>query len=179
MVRFFDPTRSDPSLFFIKSFQSYLEQKENHLSEEEIRGAIKVFLRDPSYTKMKEEYISKKADFPDFVIRDRCPTKKFVISPYTDYSYYKSYYDSAKNQICICSNFLSDLLDLKENIDRELVVAYDKNIKETNLEDDEAYACTQIRACRKQYQNYTNTSDEFKKNLSSVCGRYLLKVILK
>lgn len=176
MVRFFDPTRTDPSLFFIKSFQSFLDEKQNKLSEEEIRGAIKVFLRDPGYMKMKQEYITKKVDFPDFVVRDHCPRKKFVISPYTDYTYYKSYFDATKNQICICSNFLSDLLDLKENIDRELVVAYDKNIKQRDLEDDETYACTQIRACRRQYENFPNTTEEFKKNLTNICARYLLKV---
>lgn len=177
MVRFYDPSRTDPSLLFIRGVQNYISESQNKLSEDEIRGGIKNFFKDQGYKKMFQDYIDHQADFPDIIVRDDCPKKRFIISPYTDYKYYKSYYDTAKNQICLCSNFLTDMLDLKENLDRELIVAYDHNIRKKDLSDNEVYACTQIRACRKQYENFTQINEELRKNLSLTCAKYLLKVI--
>lgn len=42
-----------------------------------------------------------------------------------------------------------NVLDFKENLDRELIMAYDKNILKRNIEnDDHDFSCSQIRACR-------------------------------
>ena len=176
MVRFYDPSRTDPSLKFIRGVQSFISQKQNQLSEDEIQAAIKTFLKDLQYKKMFEEYIEKRADFPDIVVKNNCPTKRFLMSPYTDFKYYRSYYDQDKNEIGLCSNFLSDVLDLKENLDRELVMAYDRNIKQVNLHDNESFASSQIRACKKQYDNFSGISDELKRTMVSSCSKYLMKV---
>jgi hypothetical protein len=178
MVRFYDPSRTDPSLIFIRGVQNLFGSSENKLSEDELRGAIKNIFRDHSYKKMFQDYITHQTDFPDVIIRSDCPTKRSIISPYMDFKYYKSYYDSTKNQICICSNFVNDMLDLKENLDRELVLAYDHNIRKKDLTDNEMFSCSQIRACRKQYENFNQVNEDLRKNLTFTCAKYLLKVII-
>jgi hypothetical protein len=117
-------------------------------------------------------------EFPDIIIKDNCRVRYFVMSPYTDYTYYKGYYDAAKNQICLCSNYITDILDLKENLDRELMMAYETKIKNKDMRDNETFACSQIRACRKQYENFIHAEDEIKKNLTMTCAKYLMKVNL-
>jgi len=175
MVRFYDPSRTDPSLHFIRGVQSFWNEKQNALSEEEIRKAMKVFFKDQQYKKMFADYIKHEADFPNIVVNTSCPKKRFLISPYMDYTYYKSSYDKGKNEITLCSNFLFDILDLKENIDRELVMAYDYNIRKKDLSDNEEFSISQIRACRKQYDNFGEMNDDLKKNLVQSCGKYLMK----
>ena len=69
MVRFYDPSRTDPSLKFIRGVQSFISQKQNQLSEDEIQAAIKTFLKNLQYKKMFEEYIEKQPDFPDMIVK--------------------------------------------------------------------------------------------------------------
>lgn len=176
MVRFYDPSRTDPSLKFIRGVQSFFHDKKNQLTEEEIRAATTTFFKDSQYKKMFGEYVEQKADFPEIVINTNCKKKNFLLSPYMDFTYYKSHYNKDKNEIQICSNFLFDILELKENLDRELVMAYDQNIRKKDLNDNETFACSQIRACRKQYDNFPDINDELKKNMVNSCAKYLMKV---
>ncbi len=176
MVRFFDPSKSDPSLIFIRGIQSYFYDKKNQLSEEEIRQAIINFFKDSQYTKMFDEYKQKEVDFPKIIVRDNCHKRKFVLSPYQDYTYYKSSFNPQENEITLCSNFTYDLLDLKENLDRELIMAYDHNIMKKDLSDNETFASSQIRACRRQYDNLTELTDELKRPMTESCAKYLMKV---
>lgn len=176
MVRFYDPTRTDPSLKFIRGVQSFFSEKKEQLSEDELRNALQTFLKDMQYKRMFEKYVEHQADFPEIIVRNDCKKKRFLLSPYTDFTYYKSSYDKDKNEICLCSNYIFDVLELKENLDRELVMAYDHNIKKDNLNDNETFAASQIRACRRQYDNFPQINDDLKKNMVSSCAKYLMKV---
>jgi len=176
MVRFYDPSRIDPSLHFIRGIQSFFYEKQNALSEDEIQSAIKTFFKDNQYKTMFDEYVKNEADFPNIVIKNNCKKKRFLMSPYMDFQYYKSTFDKDKNEITLCSNFLFDMLDLKENLDRELIMAYDKNIKKKDLSDNETFARSQIRACRRQYDNFSQANDELKKTMVNSCAKYLMKV---
>lgn len=49
------------------------------------------------------------------------------------------------------------MLEFKENLDRELVMAYDHLILKKNIyEDDEEFNCSQMKACRSEINNYIN-----------------------
>jgi hypothetical protein len=142
MVKIGDPRETDPSLQFIRGFQNYFRRRKNKLQEKELRAALKIFLQDPSYYNLTKSFADSNQDFPDIIFKDNCRVKFFVLSPYTDLKYYKGYYDAPKNQICLCTNFITDILDLKENLDRELMMAYEQKIRNKDLSDNETFACS-------------------------------------
>ena len=125
---------------------------------------------------MHQEYIKEIVDFPQITINHKCKKRIFVLSKGIDYRYYKANYDQKENNIYICSKLLTDVLDLKENLDRELVMAYDHNIRKKDFKNDDHFAISAIRACRKQYDNFTQFNDEIKKKSAILCAQYLMKV---
>lgn len=179
MVRYFDPTESDPTLKFIRRVESFFVERHQTISESEGEKAVANFFeKDQKYKELLEEYKKTNTELPKFVFKDNCHTRSSVLSGKRDYTYYKSYYNKEENQIILCRNLFTDMLDLKENLDREFLMAYAHKIKKEPLNEDESFICSQWRACRYQYENLPELNDELKMNLSSACTKYLAKVLL-
>lgn len=84
------------------------------------------------------------------MIKNDCKKGQYFFDPQNyPNKIFKSNYNPFKNEITLCSNLMLNVLDFKENLDRELIMAYDKNILKRNIEnDDHDFSCSQIRACR-------------------------------
>jgi hypothetical protein len=175
MVRFYDPSRTDPSVYLIQNIQS-LFSHQNTIQENEIKGSLKSFLNEKRYMDVIQQYLDKEKEFPAIIINKSSPKNNGLSSSNEDFSYFSSYYNRRANEIIFCSNFMKDILEIKENLDRELTIAYMAQIKKIDLDDDESFACTQIKACRNQYENYYNINEDLKKEMTFNCAKYLMKV---
>ena len=69
-----------------------------------------------------------------------------------------------------------NLLEVKENLDRELVMAYDNKVLGVNFEKDQEAACSMVRGCKAQLENY-GWNEELTKEISKICARNLFKVM--
>lgn len=177
MVKYFDPTETDLTIRLIRKIQDIFTQRANKITESEGEKAIAHFFEtDKKYSKIFDEFQKKNEALPKFVMKDDCQKREYVMSTERDYTYYKGHYNPAENKIILCGNLLTDMLELKENVDRELMMAYTHRIKKASLEDDESFVCSQWKACRFQYDNLANISEEMRFNLASDCTKYLTKV---
>ncbi|KRX04549.1 hypothetical protein PPERSA_04364 [Pseudocohnilembus persalinus] len=177
MVRIYDPERTDPTVVFLKTIQDTYKQTMHSLSHNEIQQALKKFLREKYYLKMLQDYQKKEADFPEILIKNNCRKGNYAydIKNYGN-KYFKAKYDQETNKITLCSNLMLNVLEFKENLDRELVMAYDRNILEKNLKQDADFTCSQIRACRAEIYNYKQQLDEkTEKQMTNICSRFLIK----
>ena len=178
MVRVFDPTRTDPTVITIRGIQDLIYRKTNGLSSSEIKKAVDQFLSRKQYSLMLEDFHKAEKPFPDIVIKNNCTYENFFFhrSKY-NFNYFKGAFEPENNKISLCSNFLLNLLEVKENLDRELVLAYDHSVRGCNFEKDADVACSLVRSCRAQLENY-GWNEDLLKEMSRVCARNLFKVDL-
>jgi hypothetical protein len=177
MVRFFDPSSSDPTNIIIRGVQQLFSDKTEGISEEEAKKAINYFFGQDYYKPMFRDYVKEKLDPPELFLNEHCPRVNFVMSSNHNYKYFQTEYLAKNNRIVLCLNFMRSLLDLKENLDRDLTIAYDHAIKKKDIiNDDEEYICSTIRACAVQFSNYPEMSDQNKRKSALACAKYLSRV---
>ena len=180
MVKVFDPSRRDPTIRVLREFQEWLYNERSKLSEAETYQALQIFLKGKQYESMMKKYSEEGLAPPDVVINSRCDRKRhffFGGNPAGSAQYFKGFFSPIKNEITLCSNVILNFLELKENLDRELTVAYDYNIRKQDISRDENFVCTQLRACKAQLNNYGEyLTEDLKKNMAAACAKYLLRV---
>lgn len=176
MVRVFDPTRNDPTVILIRTIQDFVYRKTNALSFNEIKKAIDNFLSQNQYSKMFEEYQKKLVEFPDIALKNNCAKEHFFWKRKKEvFHEFKSVYEPENNKIIVCTNYITNFMELKENLDREISMAYDYNIRKQNFKQDSDFACSLIRSCHLQLKNYSLDS-ELTKEMTKLCARNLFKV---
>ncbi|KAL4472904.1 hypothetical protein ABPG72_007781 [Tetrahymena utriculariae] len=176
MPRVFDPERDDPTVKLIKGVTTFFEEQKYKLSENEINEFIKQMLKRERYSQMVQKYLQNKIEFPDIIIKNSCSKGHFFFNTSNyPFQYFPSDYNQQKNEIILCKNQIRNLLELQENLDRELTLAYDHNVEKKDLSQDADFACSQIRACRVQLDNYKKLDNSSKKQISQTCARFLFR----
>ena len=179
MVRVFDPTRSDPSLLLIRGVQDYFSRQTNSLSTPELKKAIDSFLSSSHYKPMFSAYDEANETFPEIILKSNCSYEHFFFQKNKhNFNHFKAVFEPESNKVYICSNFMRNLLEVKENLDRELVLAYDKTIRKSNFEKDDEMACSLIRSCRAQLSNYS-WNEDLTREMTRLCARNLFKVFFR
>lgn len=174
MVRVWDPTRSDPTVYFIRKIQDIFNQKNATLPIPEQVAAIKKLLSMDYYQILRDKYIEKKNDFPEIVIKNCRDTHHFFKTSLNT-RHFKGFYKPDKNEITICGNRINNLLELKENLDRELIFAFDDKILERR--GDDKFVKTVIRGCRGMVENYEWGID-MKLEMTRMCAKNIFKVFV-
>lgn len=173
MVRVWDPTRSDPTVYFIRKIQDIFNQKNETIPIPEQAAAIKKLLSMNYYQILKNKYSEKKSDLPEIIIKNCRDTHHFIKTSLNT-SHFKGFYKSEKNEITICGNKIKNLLELKENLDRELIFAFDDKILERRGDDE--FVRTVIRGCRGMIENY-EWGNDMKLEMTRMCAKNIFKVL--
>jgi ferredoxin len=178
MVRYFEPARTDPSVLFLRGIQNLFRQKLATVKEEEAKKALNYFFAQTFYRPLFKRFIRAGKEIPDVILDTNCEGNNFSLSSRRNYSYFPAEYKPNEHKLLICLNYTPNLLELKQNVDRELIMAYDHQVaKKAVYESDEDYACSALRACSVQYLNYPKWSDELRKQASLSCAKYLMRVL--
>ena len=176
MVRVFDPTRTDPTVITIRGIQDFIYRKTHGLNISEIKTAVERFLSGKEYIMMLEDFKKSEKILPDIVVKNNCTYENFFLQRKKyNFNYFKGAYEPESNKIYLCSNLLMNLLEVKENLDRELVLAYDHQVRGFNLEKDADVACSLVRSCRAQLDNY-KWNEDLTMEMTRLCARNLFKV---
>ena len=177
MVYTIDPSRTDPATRTLRYLQNLFWIKNNKFSENYISNAINIFLQDTQYKNLFEEFDKEKVEFPKIILRNNCKTNQyFMLRKGINYKFFPGEYDKNYNKLYICSNLMTNLMEIKENLDRELTLAYDFQILKKDFKNNKEYACSQIRSCKAHFENYPNMNEELKINLTKICSKYLYRV---
>ena len=177
MVRVYDPTRTDPTIYFLRGIQDYLYRRTNTLNFNETNKAIDNFLSQTQYKTMISDYEKSEKAFPDIVVKSNCAKDNFFLrKTKQDFKNFKGYFEPTNNRIYLCSNYIVNLLEVKENLDRELIMAYDHNIRKVDDSKDSDMACSVIRSCRAQLNNYA-WNEDLTKEMTKICAKHLFKVV--
>ena len=68
-------------------------------------------------------------------------------------------FDLHSKSLNVCRNFVTSLPELKEEIRRETVYAYDHIVEEKKLDSDASqFACSAVRACRAEMERLVDHS---------------------
>eukprot|EP01017_Pseudomicrothorax_dubius_P040434 TRINITY_DN6322_c0_g1_i2.p1 TRINITY_DN6322_c0_g1~~TRINITY_DN6322_c0_g1_i2.p1 ORF type:complete len:152 (+),score=26.62 TRINITY_DN6322_c0_g1_i2:61-456(+) len=85
-------------------------------------------------------------------------------------------YKPEEGKIVLCLNLMKNVLHLKENLDRELMMSYDDLLNDGALRrDDKEYACSAIRACRAELNNYGEMNEENVRKATFSCAKYMVR----
>ncbi|CAD8056141.1 unnamed protein product [Paramecium sonneborni] len=155
MPRFFDPSKSDPTVIAINWIDQILSEKLKTLSHEEIEKYIKRFQQERLFTNYKNKEI---------IISNKCSRGNI----YLDYDNIQNKYFPVfnnGNQIVICQNMIQNSVQLLENLIREFELS-EKKI--------EQQGCKYVSACSQAYKIYKFPFEK-QKQLSDICAKILMR----
>ncbi|CAD8141395.1 unnamed protein product [Paramecium pentaurelia] len=155
MPRFFDPTKSDPTIIAINWVDQILTEKLTTLSHEDIEKYIKRFQQEKLFANYKNKEI---------VISNNCSRGNIFLDYDNIQNKYFPVFNNG-NQIVICQNMILNSVQLLENLIREFELSQNQI---------QTQGCKFISACSKAYQIYKFPFEKHKQ-LSDICAKILMR----
>lgn len=135
-------------------------------------------MQQDQYKNILEEFEKEKVEFPDIAVKNNCGYEHFFWRRNkVNFNQFKGVFEPISNKIIVCSNFLTNFMELKENLDREINMAYDFHIKKNKFQKDKEFAQSTIRSCHAQLKNY-NWEEDLTKEMTKLCAKNLFKVFI-
>lgn len=128
--------------FFYKTFKKFVVNSFPRVETEKIESIINFELKSPDLHNLFKEFKENKLQLPQINI-DFCSSLN--IQTFLDG---KSSYDYINNTIRICYNYIDDYSQVPVILRKELLTAYDYNIKYKGSQSLNTKACISIRACK-------------------------------
>ena len=168
MVKITVPEKTDLSEIL---FRFIFKEKEDSFNNSKIRKMLKAYLKSDFKNNMKKNSKLKKINIPNFILTGNCSEKTFF--NYSKKSYYPVQYDLEKDNIEICSNFIKNKKNLKENLDREIIFS---NLLKERQEMDifDNLTKSYLNSCEYSMKNYF-INKKLLNQSSIICARYILK----
>ena len=168
MVKITEPEKNDLTEIF---FNFIFNKNECSFDNLKIRKMLKSYLKGDFKNEMKKNSKLKQINVPDFILTGNCAETNFF--SYSKKSYFPVEYNLEKDKIEICSNFIKNRKNLKENLDREIF--FSNLLKERqDMDIFDNLTKSYLNSCAYSMKNYFNNKKLLNRS-SIICARYILK----